>query len=63
MPELPDVEVFKRYMDATSLHQKIGYVGVCNEKKLGDVSARTLQSTLKGHTFRIARRHGKNLFA
>jgi len=23
MPELPDVEVFKRYLDATSLHQKI----------------------------------------
>jgi hypothetical protein len=36
---------------------------VRNEKILGDVSARTLQSTLKGHTFRITRRHGKNLFA
>jgi formamidopyrimidine-DNA glycosylase len=63
MPELPDVEVFKRYMDATSLHQKIRSVGVRNEKILGDVSAHTLQSTLKGHTFRITRRHGKNLFA
>jgi formamidopyrimidine-DNA glycosylase len=28
MPELPDVEVFKRYMDATSLHQKIRSVGL-----------------------------------
>jgi hypothetical protein len=36
---------------------------VRNEKILGDVSARTLQSTLKEHTFRITRRHGKNLFA
>jgi formamidopyrimidine-DNA glycosylase len=23
MPELPDVEVFRRYMNATALHQKI----------------------------------------
>jgi formamidopyrimidine-DNA glycosylase len=63
MPELPDVEVFKRYMDATSLHQKIWSVGVRNEKILGDVSAHTLQSTLKGQTFRITRRHGMNHFA
>src|SRR5215208_1794298 len=62
MPELPDVEVFKRYMDATSLHQKIRFVGVRNEKILGDFSARTLQSTLKGRTFESTRRHGKNLF-
>jgi hypothetical protein len=23
MPELPDVEIFKRYVDSTSLHQKM----------------------------------------
>src|SRR5215207_5968721 len=63
MPELPDVEAFKRYMDATSLHQKIRFVGVRSEKILGDFSARTLQSTLKGRTFESTRRHGKNLFA
>ncbi len=50
-------------MDATSLHQKIRSVGLRNEKILGDVSAGTLQSTLKGHTFRITCCHGKNLFA
>ncbi len=63
MPDLPDVEAFKRYMNATSLHQKIRSVGVRNEKVLGDVSAHTLQSTLKGHTLRLTRRPGKNLFA
>ena len=63
MPELPDVEVFKGDLNATSLHQKIRSVGVRNEKIPGDVSAHTLQSTLKGQTFRITRRHGKNLFA
>jgi formamidopyrimidine-DNA glycosylase len=63
MPELPDVEFFKRDMDATSLHQTIRSVEVRNGKILGDVSAHTLQSTLKGQTFRITPRHGKNLFA
>ena len=48
MPELPDVEVFRGDLDATSLHQKIRSVGVRNEKILGDGSAHTLQSTLKG---------------
>ena len=28
MPELPDVETFKRYLDATSLHQPIKGVEV-----------------------------------
>ena len=28
MPELPDVAVFKRYMDATALHQEIESVEV-----------------------------------
>jgi formamidopyrimidine-DNA glycosylase len=62
VPELPDVEVFKRYVDVTSLHQKIRSVGVRNEKILGVVSASKLQSTLKGRAFESTRRHGKNLF-
>jgi formamidopyrimidine-DNA glycosylase len=62
MPELPDVEVFKRYVDATSLHQKIGCAEVRDERILGGVSAHRLQGTLKGRTFESTRRHGKNLF-
>src|SRR5215208_516671 len=46
MPELPDVEVFRRYVDATSIHQKIKSVAVRNEKVLGGVSARKLQRAL-----------------
>jgi formamidopyrimidine-DNA glycosylase len=56
------VEVFRRYVNATSLHQKIESVEVRNEKILGGVSARQLQRTLKGHTFESTRRHGKYLF-
>src|SRR5215207_1423235 len=62
MPELPDVEVFKRYVNSTSLHQKIESVEVHNSKVLGSVSASKLQSTLKGRMFESTRRHGKNLF-
>src|SRR5215217_3969875 len=62
MPELPDVEVFKRYLNAISLHQKIESVEVRNSKILGIVSASKLQSTLKGRMFESTRRHGKNLF-
>jgi len=62
VPELPDLEIFKRYMDATSLHQKISSVRVRNENVLGAVSARKLQGALKGRSFESTRRHGKNLF-
>jgi len=35
MPELPDVEVFRQYVDATLRHRKIMSVAVRNEKILG----------------------------
>src|SRR6266508_2861657 len=42
MPELPDVESFKRYLDATSLHQRITGVDVRSAYVLKGVSAREL---------------------
>jgi formamidopyrimidine-DNA glycosylase len=62
MPELPDLEVARRYVNATSLHQKIRSVEVRNEKILGDASARELGNALEGHSFDSTHRHGKNLF-
>jgi formamidopyrimidine-DNA glycosylase len=62
MPELPDLEVARRYVNATSLHQKIRSVEVRNEKILGDASIRELGNALEGHRFDSTRRHGKNLF-
>jgi formamidopyrimidine-DNA glycosylase len=35
MPELPDVEVFRQYVDATLRHQKIESVAVRNERYSG----------------------------
>jgi formamidopyrimidine-DNA glycosylase len=62
MPELPDVETFKRYLDATSLHQRIGDVDVRKAYILKDTSARELARRLKGCRFESSRRHGKHLF-
>jgi formamidopyrimidine-DNA glycosylase len=62
MPELPDVETFKRYLDATSLHQRITGVDVRSAYVLKGVSTRELARRLKGRRFESSRRHGKHLF-
>jgi len=53
MPELPDVETFKRYLNATSLHQRIDEVDVPSGHVLKGVSARELTRRLKGGLLRI----------
>src|SRR5439155_13034779 len=62
MPELPDVETFRRYLNATSLHQRIIGVDVRSAYILKGVSARELVCRLKGRCFESSRRHGKHLF-
>ncbi len=62
MPELPDVELFKRYIDATSLHQRITSVTVTDDRILDGISERALQSRLHEKEFASSSRHGKYLF-
>ena len=62
MPELPEVEIFKRYLDATSLHQRIEDVDVRNTYILKETSAREVARRLKGRRFESSRRCGKHLF-
>jgi formamidopyrimidine-DNA glycosylase len=62
MPELPEVETFKRYLDITSLRRRITKVEVCDEYVLKRVSARTLARQLNGCRFENSYRHGKHLF-
>lgn len=62
MPELPDVERFKTYLDATALHQRIDDVHVENARILDGVSASRLRDVLKGHSLEKSWRHGKYLF-
>ncbi len=63
MPELPDVEIFRQYMNATSLHQKIIGVVVEQKRVLQGASPSGLARKLKGRRFERTKRHGKNLFA
>jgi formamidopyrimidine-DNA glycosylase len=62
MPELPEVETFKRYLDSTSLHQRIANIEVRDAYVLKRVSARELARRLKGRRFENTHRHGKHLF-
>lgn len=62
MPELPEVETFKHYLDSTSLRQRITDVEVRDAYVLKRVSARQLARRLKGRRFEKSHRHGKHLF-
>src|SRR5438128_8800937 len=58
MPELPEVEMFKRYFEQHALGQTIAGVRVLDERICG---TRNLDRLI-GRTFRSVRRHGKHLF-
>jgi len=62
MPELPDVEVYRRYIESTSLHQPIERVRIDDASLVEHGSARSLQRRLKGRSFESTRRRGKHLF-
>ncbi len=62
MPELPDVERFKMYLDATSLHQEIVATEVHDPDVLDGISGRKLRASLEGESFEETSRHGKFLF-
>ncbi len=61
MPELPEVERFKRYLDATALHQEVESVELRDAKRIVSVSARKLRDQVQGKSFVSTARHGKYL--
>lgn len=63
VPELPDVEIFKQYFDATSLHQQVTDVQTRSKALLKGTFPSELSESLKGHSFVSTDRHGKYLFA
>lgn len=63
MPELPDVEVFRRYLAATALHKQIRSVHVAGPALLKDTTPQALGRALKDAAFESTLRHGKYLFA
>ena len=63
MPELPEVETYRRYFEKHALHQRIARVDVRDERILGEIRTETFVRRLRGRSFSEARRHGKHLFA
>ena len=61
MPELPDVELYKRHLDSTSLGRRIEKVAVNDARILAGISAREFARRLEGNRFESSRRHGKHL--
>lgn len=62
MPELPDVEVFRRYFDATSLHQTVTEVEVREPRMLKEAEPEQLRDVVTGRQFTKSARRGKNMF-
>lgn len=61
MPELPEISYFKKYIDATALHQKIKKVSFGDSKPL-QVSKVKFKEALVDHQLKESRRFGKYLF-
>jgi formamidopyrimidine-DNA glycosylase len=63
MPELPDVETFKKVLASNALGKTIGQVVVSDRRILGKLAAPTFASRLQGAKLVAARRYGKHLMA
>lgn len=61
MPELPDVEIYKQYIDSTSLHKTLDQIDVKDDSVMNE-SAQTFEEQLKSRSFEETRRRGKRLF-
>lgn len=62
MPELPDVEVFRQYIDATSLHKKVIAVDVSSSDVTATTPIHEIKERVTGKAFAKTSRHGKYLF-
>jgi formamidopyrimidine-DNA glycosylase len=63
MPELPEVEMFRRYFERTSLHQEVKEIRLYSPEMLRGISPKKLREEIKGNEFIATARHGKYLFA
>lgn len=62
MPELPDVEYFRKTFRETSLQKTVQRVGVRDDSLLEGISSKKFISQLQGNLFEDVSRHGKYLF-
>jgi len=63
VPELPDVEGFKRMLTKSALRKTIAQVVVSDARILGKLSAKRFAARLRGARLVEVRRHGKYLMA
>lgn len=63
MPELPDVEIYKRRLDKHGLKRRIAKVTVSDARILAGLPAARLRKALEGRRFEASRRRGKHLLA
>ncbi len=61
MPELPDVEMMRRYLAHTSLHQRVENVRVLDDYVIKEMGREEFRSRLEGVTFDRVERRGKFL--
>jgi formamidopyrimidine-DNA glycosylase len=62
MPELPDVEILKKYFDKHCLGLRIAVVQVLEKRILRETTAGKIKSLLEGGSFVKSSRYGKHLF-
>jgi len=62
MPELPDVEIFRGYLDSTALHKRIESVQVEKARVIKNTTVEDFTGALPGNSFLSTRRHGKHMF-
>jgi len=62
MPELPDVAIHARYLDATALRRTVAATHVMDDRILAGVSQRQFAARLKRRELAATDRHGKVLF-
>jgi formamidopyrimidine-DNA glycosylase len=62
MPELPEVEAYRRHLDSHALKQRIQRVHVPDRRILRGITMPALERGLLGRRLVSTRRHGKHLF-
>lgn len=63
MPELPEVETFRRFIEKTSLNKRIDTIKIMAPKMLEGCTATSLRKKITDNAFDSTHRHGKFLFA
>jgi formamidopyrimidine-DNA glycosylase len=63
VPELPEVEIYRRYFARHALGQPVASVQVTDRRILHRATVPALRKALVGSSFHHTRRHGKHFFA